>query len=115
MDLENARQVYDRCHRELGNAPGLFRRNIISKKELDDAISADEQALQKFRQAEITLEKTPAQLSWPTPPSVATLEAKKYYDNEGRRMLDIVLEERLEPDVGGVRTRLGGDRIRRGD
>jgi hypothetical protein len=91
VNLDNARQAYDRYHRELGNAQGLFQRSIISKKELDEAISADAQSLQQLRQAEITLEKT--KLSFlANATHITILEAKKYYDNEGRRMLDLVLK-----------------------
>jgi hypothetical protein len=91
VNLEHARQAYERYHRELGNAQGLFQRNIVSKKELDEAISADAQALQLLRQAEITLEQT--KLSFlANATHITILEAKKYYDNDGRRMLDIVLK-----------------------
>jgi len=91
VNLEHARQAYDRYHRELGNTQGLFERNIVSKKELDEAISADAQALQELRQAEITLEQT--KLSFlANATHITIVEAKKYYDNDGRRMLDIVLK-----------------------
>jgi len=91
VNLEHARQAYDRDHRELGNAQGLFQRNIISKKELDLAISADAEALQQLRQAEIALEKTKLDFL-ANATHITILEAKKYYDNEGRRMLDLVLK-----------------------
>ena len=91
VNLEHAKQAYDRYHRELGNTQGLFERNIVSKKELDEAISADAQALQELRQAEITLEQT--KLSFlANATHITIVEAKKYYDNDGRRMLDIVLK-----------------------
>ena len=91
VNLEHAKQAYDRHHRELGNTQGLFERNIVSKKELDEAISADAQALQELRQAEITLEQT--KLSFlANATHITIVEAKKYYDNDGRRMLDIVLK-----------------------
>ncbi len=91
VNLEHAKQAYDRYHRELGNTQGLFDRNIVSKKELDEAISADAQALQALRQAEITLEQT--KLSFlANATHITVLEAKKYYDNDSRRMLDVVLK-----------------------
>jgi hypothetical protein len=91
VTLEHARQAYDRDHRELGNSQALFQRHIISKQELDRAISADAQSLQNLRQAEIALEQTKLGFL-ANATHITILEAKKYYDNEGRRMLDLVLK-----------------------
>jgi hypothetical protein len=91
VTLEHARQAYDRDHRELGNSQALFQRHIISKQELDRAISADAQSFQDLRQAEIALEQTKLGFL-ANATHITILEAKKYYDKEGRRMLDLVLK-----------------------
>ncbi len=91
VKLEHARQAYDRDHRELENSQALFQRHIISKQELDRAISADAQSLQDLRQAEIALQKTKLDFL-ANATHITILEAKKYYDNEGRRMLGLVLK-----------------------
>jgi len=123
VNLEHARQAYERYHRELGNAQSLFERNILSKKELDEAISDDAQSLQQLRQAEITLEQT--KLSFlANATHITIMEAKKYYDNEGRRMLDLVLRNTsnlmqaesslilTDPNMRAGETWLSADQIR---
>ncbi len=91
IDLEHAEQAYKRYYNEYENSRGLFERSIISKKELDEALSAYTQAEQQLRQAEVALEKT--KLSFlANATHITILEAKKYYDNMGRRMLDLVLK-----------------------
>lgn len=91
VDLEHARQAYNRYENEYVSAQGLFERSIISKKELAEAWATYTQAQQQLRQAEIALEKT--KLSFlANATHVTVLEAKKYYDREGRRMLDLVLK-----------------------
>lgn len=90
VDLEHARQAYERYRNEHVNAQGLFDRSIITKKELDEALSAYMQAQQQLRQAEIALEKTKLGFL-ANATHITILEAKKYYDHTGQRMLDLVL------------------------
>jgi hypothetical protein len=89
--LEHARETYERYKREHENAQRLFNKSIMSKKELDDALSAYEQAQQQLKQAKIELDRT--KLSFLAKAShITIMEAKKYYDAKGRRMLDLVLK-----------------------
>jgi hypothetical protein len=89
--LENAKETYERYDRELENAQELFKQSIMSKKELDEALSAYTQAEQQWKQAEIQLQQT--KLSFlANATHITIMEAKKYYDSEGRRMLDLVLK-----------------------
>lgn len=89
--LEHAKEEHDRYKREYENAQNLFDQSIISKKELDEALSAYTQAEQQLKQARIELEKT--KLSFLSDAThITIMEAKKYYDSEGRRMLDLVLK-----------------------
>jgi hypothetical protein len=91
VTLKHAQETYDRLGRELVNARNLFDENIIYKKELDAGISAFTQAQQQLKQARIQLEKT--ELSFLSNAThITIMEAKKYYDSEGRRMLDLVLK-----------------------
>jgi len=90
IDLEHAKVAYDRCRSDYEYAQRLSSQNILSKKELDEALSAYTQAEQQLRQAEIALERT--KLSFlANATHITILGAKKYYDNDGRRMLDLVL------------------------
>ncbi len=91
VKLEQARQAYDRDHRELENSQVLFQRHILSKQEWDRVISADAQSLQDLRKAEIGLQQTKLNFL-ANATHITILEAKKYYDKEGRRMLDLVLK-----------------------
>jgi hypothetical protein len=91
VTLEHAREAHDRYQSDYKNARMLFDKSIISQKELDEALSAYTQAQQQLRQAEIQLEKT--KLSFlDNATHITIMEAKKYYDAEGRRMLDLVLK-----------------------
>ena len=89
--LDRAREEYDRYASEYENAQQLFAQSIISKKELDEAISQYTQAQQLLEQAKIGLEETKlAFLDNAT--HITIMEAKKYYNSDGRRMLDVVLK-----------------------
>lgn len=89
--LENARETHDRYESVYKNALRLFEKSIISQKELDDALSSYTQAQQLLEQAKIELERT--KLSFLAKAShIAIMEAKKYYDSQGKRMLDLVLK-----------------------
>jgi hypothetical protein len=91
VDLEHAKEAYERYKREYENAQKLFEESIMSKKELDEALSAYTQAGQQLKQAKIQLEKT--NLSFLDKAShITIMEAKKYYDSEGKLMLDLVLK-----------------------
>lgn len=91
VDLEHAEEAYERYKREYENAQKLFEESIMSKKELDEALSAYTRAEQQLKQAKIQLEKT--KLSFLDKAShITIMEAKKYYDAEGKRMLDLVLK-----------------------
>jgi len=88
--LENAREAHDRFESAYRDAERLIKQNIIPQKELDQAWSAYMQAQQALKQAEIQLDKT--KLSFlANATHITIMEAKKYYDSEGRRMLDLVL------------------------
>lgn len=89
--LDNAGAQRDRYKREYENALDLSEQGIVSKKELDEALTAYTGAEQQYEEAQIELERT--KLSFlANATHVSVLEAKKYYDSEGRRKLDLVLE-----------------------
>ncbi len=91
VTLEHAQEAHDRYESAYKNAQMLFEKRIISQKELDEALSAYTQAQQQLKQAEIQLERT--KLSFlANATHITIMEAKKYYDSEGRRMLDLVLK-----------------------
>jgi len=91
VDLEHAKEAYERYEAEYKEAQVLFQKGIMSRKELDEAVSAYARAAQQLKQAQILLEKT--RLSFlANATHITIVEAKKYYDNEGRRMLDLVLK-----------------------
>jgi len=91
VTLEHAQEAHDRYESAYKNAQMLFEKRIISQKELDEALSAYTQAQQQLKQAEIQLERT--KLSFlANATHITIMEAKKYYDSEGRRMLDVVLK-----------------------
>jgi len=91
VDLENAKETHDRYESQLKAAEGLFKKSIISQKELDEALSAYTRAQQLLKQAEIELDRT--KLSFlANATHITIMEAKKYYDSQGRRMLDLVLK-----------------------
>jgi hypothetical protein len=90
--LENAKEEYERYKSMYEDAQRLFKKQIINQKELDDALSAYTRAQQLLKQAEIQLEQT--KLSFlANATHITIMEAKKYYDSQGRRMLlDLVLK-----------------------
>ena len=89
--LENAKEAHDRYKSQYEDAQRLFEKSIIPMKELDEALSAYTKAQQLLKQAEIQLERT--KLSFlANATHITIMEAKKYYDSEGRRMLDLVLK-----------------------
>jgi len=88
--LENAKETHDRYKSMYEDAQRLFKKQIINQKELDDALSDFTQAQQLLKEAEIKLEET--KLSFLAKAShITIMEAKKYYDSEGQRKLDLVL------------------------
>jgi hypothetical protein len=91
VGLEHAQEAHDRYKGEYENAQEFYRQSIISKKELDEALSAFMRATQELKQALIQLEQT--KLSFlANATHITIMEAKKYYDSQGRRMLDLVLK-----------------------
>jgi len=89
--LENAKEAHDRFESAYRDAERLIKQNIIPQKELDDAWSAYMQAQQTLKQAEIQLDQTKLGFL-ANATHITIMEAKKYYDSEGRRMLDLVLK-----------------------
>jgi len=89
--LETAREAHDRYESEYRDAERLIKQNIIAQKDLDDAWSRYNQAKQALKQAEIQLDQTKLGFL-ANATHITILEAKKYYDSEGRRMLDLVLK-----------------------
>jgi hypothetical protein len=89
--LENAREAHDRFESAYRDAERLIKQNIIPQKELDQAWSAYMQAQQSLKQAEIQLDRTKLNFL-ANATHITIMEAKKYYDSEGRRMLDLVLK-----------------------
>ena len=88
--LDTAKAQRDRYERDYNNALDLFKKGIISNKELDDALTASTQALEQYQEAEIALEKTKLGfLASATHITVA--DAKKHYDRDGRRILSLTL------------------------
>lgn len=90
--LENARETHDRYKSMYEDAQRLFKKQIMSQKELDEALSAYTQAQQLLKQAEIQLEQT--KLSFlANATHITIMEAKKYYDSQSKQMmLDLVLK-----------------------
>jgi len=89
--LENAREANDRFESEYRDAERLIKQNIIAQKDLDDAWSRYSQAQQALKQAEIQLDQTKLGFL-ANATHITIMEAKKYYDSTGRRMLDLVLK-----------------------
>ncbi len=103
--LDNADERHERYRREYENARELFKQGIYSKKELDEALSAYESAQQDFRAAQIQLEKT--RLGFlANATHITVMEAKKYYNVDGRRMLDLTLKN--TSDLTQAESALGG-------
>ena len=89
--LENAREEHDRYKSQYDDAERLIKQNIIPQKQLDEAWSDYKRAEQRLKEAEIQLDKT--RLSFlANATHITIMEAKKYYDSRGRRMLDLVLK-----------------------
>lgn len=89
--LDHAREERDRYFNELEDAKQLSGQSIISKKEFDEALSRYTRAQQLLEQARIALEETKLGFL-DNATHITILEAKKYYDEHGRRMLDLVLK-----------------------
>ncbi|MBL7187711.1 MAG: hypothetical protein ISS70_15420 [Phycisphaerae bacterium] len=89
--LETAREAHDRFKSEYLDAERLIKQNIIAQKDLDDAWSEYNQAQQALKQAEILLERTKLGFL-DNATHITIMEAKKYNDPNGRRMLDLVLK-----------------------
>ncbi len=91
VDLETAKEAHDRYESQYKASLEFFRKSYISQKELDEALSAYTRAQQLLKQAEIQLEQT--KLSFlANATHITIMEAKKYYDSEGKRMLGLVLK-----------------------
>jgi len=89
--LDAAREAHDRFESEYRDAERLIKQNIIAQKDLDDAWSKYNQAQQALKQAEIRLDET--RLGFlANATHITIMEAKKYNDPNGRRMLDLVLK-----------------------
>jgi len=91
VDLENAKEAHDRYLSQYQAALGFFDKSYISQKEKDEALSAYTRAQQSLKQAEIQLEKTKLNFL-ANATHITILEAKKSYDSDGQRMLDLVLK-----------------------
>jgi hypothetical protein len=89
--LEAAKEAHDRFESDYRNAERLIKQNIIAQKDLDDAWSNYNQALQALKQAQIQLDQTKLGFL-DNATHITIMEAKKYYDTEGKRMLDLVLK-----------------------
>jgi hypothetical protein len=89
--LENTREANDRFESEYNHALRLFKQSINSQTELDQAWSAYMQAQQALKQAEIQLDQTKLGFL-DNATHITIMEAKKYNDPNGRRMLDLVLK-----------------------
>ena len=89
--LENTREAHDRFESEYNHALRLFKQSINSQTELDQAWSAYKQAQQALKQAEIQLDQTKLGFL-DNATHITIMEAKKYNDPNGRRMLDLVLK-----------------------
>lgn len=89
--LKDAEQLEQRLEREYAESQRLYDQSIISKKELDEALSAVRSARQALTQARIELDLTKLGFL-DNATHITVLEAKKYYDPNGRRMLDLVLK-----------------------
>ncbi len=88
--LENAREEYERYKSMYEDTQRLFKKQIINQMELDTALSLYTRAQQMLKQAEIQLEQT--KLNFLAKAShITIMEAKKYYDSQGQRKLDLVL------------------------
>jgi len=89
--LENTREAHDRFESEYNHALRLFKQSINSQTELDQAWSAYMQAQQALKQAEIQLDRTKLNFL-ANATHITIMEAKKYNDSVGKRMLDLVLK-----------------------
>lgn len=89
--LDNAKEAHARFESEYRDAERLIKQNIIAQKDLDDAWSRYNQAQQALKQAEIQLDRTKLNFL-ANATHITIMEAKKYQDSEGQRMLDLVLK-----------------------
>jgi hypothetical protein len=91
VDLEAAKEAHDRYESQYKASLEFFKKSYISQKELDESLSAYTQAQQQLKQAEIQLEQTKLGFL-ANATHITIMEAKKYYDSEGKRMLDLVIK-----------------------
>jgi len=89
--LESAQGEHDRYKSQYENSLELFKKKYISQIELNAALSPYTDAQQKLETAKITLERTKLGFL-DTASHITIVEAKKYRDTEGKRMLDLVLK-----------------------
>jgi len=89
--LDKAQEEYIRIKSEYRASSRLFNAGIILKTELDKAQSRFTLAEQSLEQAKIALEETKLKFL-DNATHITILEAKKYYDPNGHRMLDLVLQ-----------------------
>ena len=89
--LDQAREEYERYKSEHEDSLRLFAQSIISKTELDKARSLHTKARQMFEQSKISFQETKLGFL-DNATHITILEAKKYFDANGRRMLDLVLK-----------------------
>ncbi len=91
VTLESAQEEHDRCKSQYENSLELFKKKYISQIELNDTLSPYTRAQQALKMAEITLERTKLDFL-ANATHITIMEAKKYYDPNNRRMLDLVLK-----------------------
>jgi len=91
VTLESAQGEHDRYKSQYENSLELFKKKYISQIELNDALSPYTDAQQKLETAKIALERTKLNfLDKAT--NISIMEAKKYRNSKGERMLDLVLK-----------------------
>jgi hypothetical protein len=91
VTLETEKEKHDRYESQYKNSLELFKKKYISQLELDTALSLYTQAQQTLKSAEIQLEQTKLGFL-ANATHITIMEAKKYYDPNNRRMLDLVLK-----------------------
>lgn len=91
VSLDRAGEEAERRQNEYQDSLRLFELSIISKAELDQALSLLTKSNQTLEQAKIQLEQTKLGFL-DNATHITVMEAKKYYDDQGRRMLDLFLK-----------------------
>ena len=91
VTLESAKEEHDRYESQYNNSLELFEKKYISQMELDTALSPYTRAKQALKSAEIELERTKLGFL-ANATHITIMEAKKYYDPNNQRMLDLVLK-----------------------